>query len=198
MKKLILFTALIGLVSCGSNTKTEESKKDTTPKVPVQNTKGLRIAYYYQDSIKASFDYYKKEDAAITKKQKAFQQEIERRTRELENFVTKKEQEAKSGLLSQNEMALAQQKAQQMEYQIMQYQQTEGKRLEELAVKSLEAISKKIEVLGKQYCEKHGIDILMIHGEGGQINYIHESMNVTREFINYLNENQAKIEKDLK
>jgi hypothetical protein len=37
-----------------------------------------------------------------------------------------------------------------------------------------------------------------MHGEGGQINYINQSMDVTTEFVNFLNENQAQIEKELK
>ena len=47
------------------------------------------------------------------------------------------------------------------------------------------------------YCEKHHIDILLMHGDGGQINYIHPNMDVTAEFVNFLNENQAQIEKEL-
>ena len=39
---------------------------------------------------------------------------------------------------------------------------------------------------------------MMIHGEGGQINYINPSMDVTKEFIAFLNENQKSIENDLK
>jgi hypothetical protein len=79
----------------------------------------------------------------------------------------------------------------------MQYQQTEGAKIEELAMKSLETVNKKIEALGKKYCEKHQIDILLMHGEGGQINYINSRMDVTSEFVNFLNENQAQIEKEL-
>jgi Skp family chaperone for outer membrane proteins len=197
MKNLIfLILGVTFLVSCGGNEQTV--KKDTKPKIEVRDPKGLKIAYYSNDSIKEGFEYYKKEDAAVTKKQKSFQSELERRSREYESFVQRKDQEARNGLLSENEMAMAQQKAQQMQASIMQYQQEQGAKIEEETVKKLEAINKKIEALGKIYCEQNGIDILLIHGQGGQLNYIHPSMDVTREFINFLNENQDKIEKDLK
>ena len=52
--------------------------------------------------------------------------------------------------------------------------------------------------MGKKYCEIHQIDILLMHGKGGQLNYISETMDVTKEFIQFLNENQKEIEKDLK
>lgn len=192
---LLIIPASI-LVSCGS--KETKPTKDSTPKVVQRDMKGLVIAYYSNDSIKEKFEYYKKEDALVTKKQKAFQAEIQRRTNEYQRYLERKDQEARSGLLSQNEITQAQQKAQQMESVIMQYQQTEGARLEEETVKRLEGINKKIEALGKKYCEKHKIDILLIHGDGGQLNYINPSMDVTTEFINFLNENQAQIEKELK
>jgi Skp family chaperone for outer membrane proteins len=79
----------------------------------------------------------------------------------------------------------------------MQYQQTEGQRIEEQTMKSLEAINKKVELWGKKYCEKHHIDLLLIQGQGGQINYINKEMDVTKAFINFLNENQSQIEKEL-
>lgn len=193
---ILSFLFLVVLGSCGTEPK--KVKKNTEPKVKIRDTKGLKIAFYSNDSIKGKFEYYKREDAAVTKKQKAFQSELERRSKEYENYVQRKDQEARSGLLSENEIMQAQQKAQQMQASIMQYQQAQGAKIEEETVKKLEAISKKIEVLGKKYCEMHGIDILLIHGEGGQLNYINPSMDVTTEFINFLNENQEEIEKDLK
>ncbi len=53
-------------------------------------------------------------------------------------------------------------------------------------------------LFGEKYSEENGIDIFMIHAEGGQINYINSSMDVTKEFTNYLNEQQKALEKDIK
>lgn len=199
MKNLLLIASIAAFtLSCGNGKTKEEPKKDTTPKVQVRDMKGLKIAYYSNDSIKEKFEYYKREDAAVTKKQKAFQAVIDKKTKEYQAFLQRKDQEARNGLLSENEIMQAQQKAQQMEAAIMQYQQSEGARLEEETVKKLEAINKKIKALGKKYCEENGIDVLLIDGDGGQLNYISPAMDVTTEFINYLNQNQSKIESDLK
>ncbi len=189
----LLFISLI-LFGCSEKKKNVDSK----PTVLSRNLDGFKIAYYNNDSIKEYFNFYKREDSLVTNKQKIFQSEIDRKSIELQNFVKRKEKEAISGLLSQNEIALVQQKAQQMESNIMQYQQTEGAKLEAETVKKLEEINNKIEALGKKYCEKHKIDILFMHGKGGQLNYISDKMDVTKEFIQFLNENQEQIEKDLK
>lgn len=172
-------------------------KKDSTPKVPTTRLDGLRIAYYANDSLKKYFDYFKREEAIAEKNQKRFENELKKRNKIYEEYIIKKDQEARSGLLSQNEIAMVQQKAQQMQNDLMQYQQTEGQRIEEQTMKSLEAINKKVELWGKKYCEKHHIDLLLIQGQGGQINYINKEMDVTKAFINFLNENQSQIEKEL-
>ena len=197
MRIFILFQFACFLFACSNN---ENSTKKSTPNPTVitRYDNNLVIAFYHQDSLKERFDYYKKEDQAVTKKQRVFEAEIQRRSKELEAYIRRNDEKARNGLLSQNEIAQIQQKAQTMEQQLMQYQQTEGARLEQESLKKIEAITKKIEVLGKLYCEKNNIDILLIHGNGGQINFINNKMNVTSDFIRYLNENQATIEKDLK
>ena len=196
MKKiayLILCSFLLS-ISC-----TAESKKvSNVPKVVPYDLKGLKIVYYSNDSIKENFLFYKQQDAIVTKKQQNFQAELQRRSNEFQEYVQRNSEKEKSGLLSSNEVVQIQQKAQQMEQVILQYQQEQGAKIEEETMKKLEEISKKIEVLGKKFCEINNIDIMLIYGEGGQINYIKPTMDVTKEFIAFLNENQVSIEKDLK
>lgn len=197
MKKLFVLPVLLLVFACSN----EPKKKDDSankPTVITRYEKSLVIAFYHQDSLKERFDYYKREDQAVTRKQKAFESELKRRSKELEDYIRRNDEKARSGLLSQNEIAQIQQKAQTMEQELMQYQQNQAAKIEEESVKKLEAITKKIETLGKMYCEKNGIDILLIQGVGGQLNFINEKMNVTSDFIRFLNENQASIEKDLK
>ena len=196
MKKiayLILCSFLLS-ISC-----TAESKKvSNVPNVVPYDLKGLKIVYYSNDSIKENFLFYKQQDAIVTKKQQNFQAELQRRSNEFQEYVQRNSEKEKSGLLSSNEVVQIQQKAQQMEQVILQYQQEQGAKIEEETMKKLEEISKKIEVLGKKFCEINNIDIMLIYGEGGQINYIKPTMDVTKEFIAFLNENQVSIEKDLK
>ena len=196
MKKiayLILCSFLLS-ISC-----TAESKKvSNVPKVVPYDLKGLKIVYYSNDSIKENFLFYKQQDAIVTNKQQNFQAELQRRSNEFQEYVQRNSEKEKSGLLSSNEVVQIQQKAQQMEQVILQYQQEQGAKIEEETMKKLEEISKKIEVLGKKFCELNNIDIMLIYGEGGQINYIKPTMDVTKEFIAFLNENQVSIEKDLK
>ncbi|MNY39412.1 Outer membrane protein (OmpH-like) [compost metagenome] len=81
--------------------------------------------------------------------------------------------------------------------QLMTQQQTRGAQLEKETSEALTVLSKKIEVAGKKYCAKYGIDILLIHGQGGQINFINDKMNVTQSFIDFLNHEQEIMDKEL-
>ena len=196
MKRIVFFIFCSAFLISSCNNKKEKS--NTVPKVESRNLDGLKIVYYSNDSIKLNFLYYKEQDAIVTKKQKAFQAELERRTNELQQYIQRNTEKQMNGLLSENEVVQIQQKAQQMEQSAMEYQQVQGAKLEEETMVKLEEISRKIEVLGKKYCELHNIDLMLIHGDGGQLNYINPSMDVTKEFIAFLNENQASIEKDIK
>ncbi|MES2799656.1 MAG: OmpH family outer membrane protein [Bacteroidota bacterium] len=193
---LVSLTALV-LTACGGKTK-ETSEASTTPKIEAAKIGELKIAYYLSDSLKTQFDYYRVQDSLVTKKQLAFQKEIERKTKELQSYISNRESDAKSGLLSQNEIMMVQQKAQQMEGELMRYQQERGASLEKETMEKLTDIQKKITAFGKEFSEKNKIDILLIHAEGGQINFITEGMNVTKEFIEFLNQRQKDIEKGLK
>ncbi len=179
------------LFSCNRK---NESTVNTTPKVEKRDLKGLKIAFYDTDSLKKHFEYFKKEEAIVNKKQEDFQKQVERRTQEYRSYITRNNEKLKNGLLSENEQMQIQQRAQQMEAELMQFQEKQGAILENETMKKLEAISKKIEVFGKQFCEENNIDILLIHGQGGQINFIHPSMNVTKEFTAFLNKHQKELE----
>lgn len=197
MKNYWLVIAVFTLLTaCGS--KENKPQENTVPKVDVRDMKGLKIAFYNSDSLKLRFEYFKREEAAVTKKQEKFQKEVQRRTQEYQNFIIRNNEKLQSGLLSENESMQIQQRAQQMEAELMQYQQNEGARLEKETMQKLETISRKIEAFGKQFSEANGIDILLIHGQGGQINYINSSMDVTKEFTAFLNEHQEEIENDTK
>lgn len=198
--KISLYIIAFSLIlsSCSS-----ESEKETAPVISAavstleQDTSGLVIAFYFNDSLKEGFTYYKNIDEDVSKKNLAFQTELQRKTNNLENFVSKKGAEAQQGLLSENEIMKIQQKAQRMEAELMQYQQREGAQLEAEVMRKLTDINNKVISFGKKFSEANGIDLLMGYADGGQINYVNPSMDVTRAFIDFLNKEQKLIEEDL-
>lgn len=190
---------ILGLTTFACSDKNEEAKtkEETPPVVPTVDSKGLKIAFYYSDSLKEGFTYYKNEDARITKKGEAFQNELMSKQRSLEQKAQNYEKYMREGTMTGADMQSLENEIVRLREQLMNMQQSRGAQLEKETSEALTVLSKKIEVAGKKYCEKYGIDILLIHGQGGQINFINDKMNVTRSFIDFLNHEQEMMDKDL-
>lgn len=200
MKKLVLGLSLATLgmtmVACSGSEK-KEIKEEKAPDVQVVNPKGLKIAFYYSDSLKTGFKYYAKEDARISKKGESFQNELISRQRKLEEMAAMYERYMREGTVTGEELQKLENQIMRKREELMNIQQTRGAALEKETNEALQVLGKKIEVAGKKYCEKYHIDLLLIHGQGGQINFINEKMNVTQSFIDFLNAEQDKTEQDL-
>ena len=195
IKRILFFSLSFSLIfSC--NQKNKEKSINTKPSIPIVRNNGLKIAFYNQDSLKVHFDFYKKMDEQVKKKQLSFQSQLSNQEAELRQFISKNEERAKLGQLSAFEIQSIQQQAQSKEQALYQLQQTKGASLEKETVDLLNVIGKKIEVSGKKYCDKYNIDILMVQSAGSQFNFINPTMEVTNEFIEFLNNEQKTIEKD--
>ena len=73
------------------------------------------------------------------------------------------------------------------------FQQNEGTKLQEEAMEMQKVLQNKVDEFSKRYCEKYKIDMLIMHGEGGQFSYYNPKMDVTRSFIDFVNAEQKKL-----
>ena len=180
MKYLVVTgIALVSFASCVTKTKKEEALKNVAPaSLEKRDEGGLKICFYNQDSLQIHFKYFREQDSIITKKQLAYQNKIQRKSQNLQNYIIKYEERAK-------------------EKAIMQLQQTEGARLEEETYNKMEVIGNKIEFFAAKYSEENEIDLFLVHARGGQFKYLHSSMDVTKEFTEYLNQHQDDLIDDL-
>tara|TARA_Y100000385_G_scaffold227552_1_gene238514 strand:+ start:635 stop:1231 length:597 start_codon:yes stop_codon:yes gene_type:complete len=198
MKNILIYLPIILITILSCNTEEKKVKKSITPSVPVKDPEGLKIAFYNSDSLKSKYTYFVDQEKVIKKKQNSFESEIKKKENNFKNFISRNEKRAQNGELSQNEIGSLQQKAQEMQQNILSFQQNKGAQIEKEAIELMSDISKKVEQYANEFCKKNKIDILLIHGQGGQFGYINDSMEVTNEFINFLNEKQKDIDKDLK
>lgn len=200
MKNNFYVFALLSFVflACSEKKETEKQEINSTPHVPTVRTNGLKIAFYNQDSLKSGFTFFKNMDEKVKKKQLSFQSRLTKKEQELRNYVATNEERYKQGTLSAFEVQAFQQEAQKREQELYQLQQNEGSKIESETLELMNVISKKIEAAGKKYCEKHGLDLLLVQAAGSQFNYINPTMDVTKEFISFLNSEQETIEKDIK
>tara|TARA_R110002072_G_scaffold290921_1_gene458777 strand:- start:1013 stop:1618 length:606 start_codon:yes stop_codon:yes gene_type:complete len=196
--KTKLFIALIGglTVFTACNSKEKKEKEDTTVDIETKQSGDLKIAYYNLDSLKTMYTYYREQDSILVVKGTAFQASVGAKEQALQSYIAGKDAQAQQGLLSQNDVALIQQTIQQKQNALMNYQQTEGGKLENETMNILETIGNRLDTYGEEFSEENGIDILMTYSKGGQINYIHSSMDVTEAFTNYLNAKTEELATD--
>lgn len=200
MKKIagiVSITLLAVMSSCAGDKDGVTDEKSTTPTIEARSKGDLKIAFYVQDSLATQFEYYQIQDSIVSKKQLAFQKELNRRQSDLQSYVMRNEEKARNGLLTQNEMMQIQQVAQNKEADLMRYQQEKGGEIERESMDIMSAITNKISTFSAEFCEKNNIDILLVYGQGGQVGYMNSAMDVTSEFTQYLNDAQDKLESEL-
>jgi Skp family chaperone for outer membrane proteins len=139
----------------------------------------------------AQIDFDKIEQLSM-KKQQTIQAQLINKERDLQNYINTNEQLVQQKQLSDLQIQEAQMEVQRRNQELYQMQQTQGAKLESETVNLLNMLGKKIEDAGKKYCEEHKIDILLVKSPGSQYNYINPSMNVTKEFIAFLNQKYGK------
>ncbi|MDG1842663.1 MAG: OmpH family outer membrane protein [Crocinitomicaceae bacterium] len=207
MKTLyILFFSGLFLVACNSNKEKEGEKtkgntvtnKSTVPIIQSKDSTGLKIAFYNLDTLQERYVFFKKEYEKMTTKKKSFEKELLKKQKEFESFIERNEELAKKGLLSQIQMEKAQIKAQKLQREYTLYEQEKSMEMQVEGEKKMTLIYNQILTYSKLFCEQNNIDILLQSGSASQLGYINPTMNATNEFINYLNQKQTDIDKDLK
>lgn len=202
LKNIVSFSLLFfGLLACSEdvkNVKKLKVKVDHELKTSKKTNGNLKIAFYHQDSMKLYFKYYKEQDSIFTKKNIDFQNKVASKRKSMESYYMNFMRRAQNNELSQVESEAYQRNLQNQEAELIQFQETEGGRLEGETLKMYDEISKKINNFSAKFCEDRGIDILLVQAVGGQFNYISDQLDVTDDFIDFLNESQLSIENELK
>ena len=201
-KKIITSSVIaLSLTACSddvNNIKQLKNKVDSEMKNNSVSNNDLNIAFYHQDSMKLYFKYYKQQDSIFTKKNIDFQNKVASKRKSMESYYMNFMRRAQNNELSQIESEAYQRNLQNQEAELIQFQETEGGRLEGETLKMYDEISKKINNFSAKFCEDRGIDILLVQAVGGQFNYISNQLDVTNDFIDFLNESQLSIENELK
>lgn len=197
-KRIVVFGLLSATLLTGACTqKNKDTKPEVKTEVPTIKT-GLKIAYYNMDSLKTGYSYYAHIDSSVTAKQLAFQKELQKRQMNLQSYADVNGQKADKGLLSAFEIQKVQEEIQRRQQSLYEYQQVEGDKIDRMSAEQIEVLSNRIHDAAEKYCKEKKIDMLMMQAVGSGITYIDSSMNVTDDFIDYLNQYQKNLEKGLK
>ncbi len=209
MKKIILFTAIafgasVIFTSCNGDagednaTNTTDSEGDVSvSKREVGNdTTGVAIAYYIQDSIANNFNFYREVDSMLNEKQMKFQKELESRIRSYQAYEADIQRRMNNNEITGYQLEDIQKTAAQKQQSISRFEQQRGAALQKESIDYQTAMMNKISEAGKEFSEKNNIDILFFYQKGGQITYIANAFDVTEQFVEYLNKREDELMAD--
>jgi outer membrane protein len=196
MNKLLFLAILLIFSSCTDNDVKEKIIERQVALVSKDST-GFIMSFYHTDSIQSNFNYYLKVKTELEQKESYYNSNLESKRSKMQNYLSKKEKEMAAQLLSENEIAQVQSKLQKMNEELIQFEQSEGIKLQQEVLIVTQQVNKKIEAFGKMFSEQNNIDVLLSFIPGQQINYINPDMDVSSAFVDFLNAEQKKLEKDL-
>lgn len=153
----------------------------------------LKIAFYNSDSLNAGYKYLVEQDAKLMAKQQLFEKEIAASQKDLQVMYEMLLDAEQKMLYTASEMQMKQQDFQQRAQSLENYQQTEGTKLQQEAIEIQTVLQNRITEFGKRFCEKNGIDLLIMHAPGGQFTFITPKLDVTKAFVSFVNAEQAKM-----
>jgi Skp family chaperone for outer membrane proteins len=193
----LIYIALTGLTfaavltACSEETKKE--KEVEAPSVPTVDPQGLKIAFYESDSLNEGFTFLKTQDSLLKKKQEKFQKDLESRQRNLEAKYNQLVEGEQKMIYTAAELQSKKMEFERQSQSLQMFQQNEGTKLQEEAMEMQKVLQNKVAEFSKRYCEKYKIDMLIMHGEGGQFSYYNPKMDVTKSFIEFVNAEQKKL-----
>ncbi len=182
--KIIGLVLIVGALfaSCGGNNESGVSSND------------IKIAYYVKDSVAENFEYFKKTQATIQGMEEELQGKANELQQQYSEYASQYQTKMAQGQLSKNGEAFYQQKIKAIELELTSLEQTEGAELAKKAEKFQIELLEKLDKYSEEYANKHKINLFLAKEKMGSILYADSSMDVTMDFIKFLNE-KVKAEK---
>jgi outer membrane protein len=171
------------LASCGGS----GSKKSSS-----DSSSNLSVAFYIKDSVATHYTYFKESQEEI----EAMELEVAGKANELQQkygeLANQYQTKMAQGLISKNGEAYYQKKLQDLQLEMTSLEQTEGAELNSKAEKFQEELLEKLDKYGKEFAEKNNYNLILAKEKMGGILFADESMDITMDFIEYMNEQDKK------
>lgn len=171
------------LASCGDKDKKTSGSGSSSD---------VSIAFYIKDSVATHFTYFMESQEEIEK----MEAEVGAKANELQQQYAKLGNEYQTkmsrGLLSKNGEAYYSKKLQELQLEMTSLEQTEGAELAQKAEEFQESLLEKLDTYGKEYAEKNNFNLILAKEKMGAIMYADESMDITMDLIEYMNEQEKK------
>lgn len=199
LKKGLVFSIVLLCLACSNKeTKTNNEDSDFVAKEsPVFNEKGLKIGFYYADSLNANYQFIlattKKIEAKINSMSASFQSKMTN----FQNWANDKAEKAQKGLLLSSEIQAFQQESQERQYNLQMEQQQLQMQIQQIQSENLMVAINRVEDFTHRYAKEHGYDLILQYSKGGQVVFVNPDMDITKAIVNGLNEEYEATQNEL-
>lgn len=193
---LIIVGLTFLITSCNNNPTSADATDDTvsiSKRMSNDSVSGVVIAYYIQDSISKGFNFYRKIDSILKSKEKEFEISLRGKYEGYQKFEETVRKKMEAGEITGFQLDELQREAVAKQESIANYERQRGGELQQESVEYTTVLMNKISEAGREFSEENGIDLLFFYQKGGQITYISDAMDVTQQFINYLNKREDEL-----
>ena len=187
MKQILVATIGLALVltSCGGDKGSGGAGNGET-----------KFAYFIKDSIPEHFTVYKEAQAELEIKGQEYEQRLFQLQQDGQQKLDSYQRQMGAGLLSNNDIARKEQEIQIIQQQIQVLQETDGADLSRKGSEMTLDVLEKMSQYGKEFANENGISVFLGSEQGGAILYMDSTMNVTMEFIDYMNKKELESKTD--
>jgi outer membrane protein len=191
------FAFSLALSSCGGN---EKNKNKTIDKPTVVEAKEntLKIGYYNVDSLNEKYKLVKDVSGEIEVKIKKLSSGFEAEVKSFERWAGDNEKKMKEGLLLSSEEKKFMEQFQRRQMELGEKEQKLSQQIQEMQSDNFLKATNRVNDFVKRYAKENGFDMIYQYQVGGQIVYINEAFDVTKDIITGLNKEYEEHKKDWK
>lgn len=193
---LITAGLILTITSCNNSSTPSTDDGDSvniSKKMSNDSVSGVVIAYYIQDSISQGFNFYRKIDSILKAKEKEFEVSLRGKYEGYQKFEVSVRKKMEAGEITGFQLDELQREAAAKQESIANYERQRGGELQKESMEYTTVLMNKISEAGREFSEENGIDLLFFYQKGGQITYISEAMDITKQFINFLNKREDEL-----
>lgn len=184
------------ITSCNNTPNAADGDDDNvsiSKKMSNDSVSGIVIGYYIQDSISQGFNFYRKIDSILKSKEKEFEIAMRGKYESYQKFEETVRRKMEAGEITGFQLDELQREAVAKQESIANFERQRGGELQQESMEYTTVLMNKISEAGKEFSQEKGIDVLFFYQKGGQITYISDAMDVTKQFIKFLNKREDEL-----
>ncbi len=194
---IAVFAMVLATTACGGK-KQKSDTEELKPTVVEAKENTLKIGYYNVDSLNEQYKLVKDVSAEIETKMKKMSSGFEAEVKSFEKWATDMEKKMKDGLLLSSEEKKFMEQFQKRQMELGEKEQKLSMQIQEMQSDNFIKATNRVNDFVKRYAQENGFDMIFQYQVGGQIVYINEAFDVTKDIISGLNKEYEDIKKDLK